>query len=174
LLAFADHGRLDQHLEPDYAAAERTIAAIAEAGLDVDILAERLQSQGAGASVADWAALLAAIRAKAGEPETERVVREVDTVGVADFEGDGEGQARYTLAGRGDHGAVGVDTGYTSVWPDPLDEAARLVPESAAHIQDLIAFADRAGIEHLRLTCWIAGFPSMRSSQRKAASVSID
>jgi len=70
LLAFADHGRLDQHLEPDYAAAERTIAAIAEAGLDVDILAERLQRQGAGAFGADWAALLAAIREKAGEPET--------------------------------------------------------------------------------------------------------
>ena len=70
LLAFADHGHLDQHLEPDYAAAERTIAAIAEAGLDVDILAERLQRQGAGAFGADWAALLSAIRAKAGEPET--------------------------------------------------------------------------------------------------------
>ena len=70
LLAFADHGGLDQHLEPDYAAAERAIAAIAEAGLDVDILAERLQRQGAGAFGADWAALLAAIREKAGEPET--------------------------------------------------------------------------------------------------------
>jgi transaldolase len=70
LLAFADHGRLDQHLEPDYAAAERTIAAIAEAGLDVDILAERLQRQGASAFGADWVALLAAIREKADEPET--------------------------------------------------------------------------------------------------------
>jgi hypothetical protein len=70
-------------------------------------------------------------------------------VGVADFEGDGEGQARYTLAGLGDHGGVGVDTGYPSVRPYPLDEAARFVPESAAHIQDLIAFADWAGIKHL-------------------------
>jgi len=65
LLAFADHGRLDQRLEADYAAAERTIAARADAGIDVDILAERLQRQAAGAFGADWAALLTAIREKA-------------------------------------------------------------------------------------------------------------
>ena len=48
LLAFADHGSLDHRLDPDYAAAERTISAIADAGVDVDLLAERLQRQGAG------------------------------------------------------------------------------------------------------------------------------
>ena len=80
-------------------------------------------------------------------------------MGVADFEGDGEGQARYTLAGLGDHGGVGVDTGYPSVRPDPLDEAARFVPESAAHIQDLIAFADWAGIEHLLPDLLDGGIP---------------
>jgi transaldolase len=69
LLAFADHGSLDQRLEPDYAAAERTIAAIADAGIDSDVLAERLQREGAGRFDADWAALLAAIREKAGQPE---------------------------------------------------------------------------------------------------------
>jgi hypothetical protein len=36
----------------------------------VDILAERLQRQGAGAFSADWAALLDAIREKAAKPET--------------------------------------------------------------------------------------------------------
>jgi len=66
LLAFADHGDPDQRLAPDYAAAEWTIAAIAGAGVDVDILAERLQRQGAGAFSADWAALLDAIRGKGG------------------------------------------------------------------------------------------------------------
>jgi transaldolase len=65
LLAFADHGSLDHRLEPDYAAAESTIAAIADAGIDVDILAERLQSQGAGAFKTDWATLLDAIAEKA-------------------------------------------------------------------------------------------------------------
>src|SRR6201986_2302840 len=53
LLAFADHGSLAQRLEPDYAAAERTISAVADAGVDVDILAERLQRQGAGAFKAE-------------------------------------------------------------------------------------------------------------------------
>jgi transaldolase len=69
LLAFADHGSLDQRLEPDYAAAERTISAVADAGIDADALAEHLQRQGAGAFSADWAALLDAIREKAGKPE---------------------------------------------------------------------------------------------------------
>ena len=40
------------------AAAKRAIAAIADAGIDVDILAERLQREGAGRFSADWAALL--------------------------------------------------------------------------------------------------------------------
>ena len=61
LLAFADHGSLDDRLEPGYAAAERTIAAAADAGIDADALAEHLQRHGAGAFTADWAALLTAI-----------------------------------------------------------------------------------------------------------------
>ncbi|HEX6450609.1 MAG TPA: transaldolase [Trebonia sp.] len=70
LLAFADHGSLDHRLEPDYAAAEQTISAIADAGVDVDILAERLQRQGAKAFEADWASLLTAIQEKAGQLKT--------------------------------------------------------------------------------------------------------
>ena len=64
LLAFADHGTLDERLEPDYAAAERVIATAADAGIDADALAERLQRHGAGAFTADWAALLTAIKEK--------------------------------------------------------------------------------------------------------------
>src|SRR5262249_16622376 len=64
LLAFADHGSLDQRLEPEYAAAERTIAAIADAGVDVDILAERLQREGAGRCNTDSTRPLAAVQAK--------------------------------------------------------------------------------------------------------------
>jgi len=64
LLAFADHGSLDERLEPDYAAAERAISAAADAGIDADALAERLQRQGAGAFTADWTALLTAIEEK--------------------------------------------------------------------------------------------------------------
>jgi transaldolase len=67
LLAFADHGTPDERLDPDYAAAERAISAVADAGVDVDALAERLQRQGAGAFSADWAALLTAIEEKAGK-----------------------------------------------------------------------------------------------------------
>jgi transaldolase len=74
LLAFADHGTLDGRLDPDYAAAERAVSAVADAGVDADALAERLQRQGAGAFSADWAALLAAIEQKAPKlrPEASR------------------------------------------------------------------------------------------------------
>ena len=64
LLAFADHGSPDERLEPDYAAAERAISGVADAGVDTDALAEHLQRHGAGAFSADWAALLAAIEQK--------------------------------------------------------------------------------------------------------------
>ena len=67
LLAFADHGSLDDRLEPGYAAAERAIAAAADAGIDADALAEHLQRHGAGAFTADWAALLTAIKEKAAK-----------------------------------------------------------------------------------------------------------
>jgi transaldolase len=70
LLAFADHGSLDDRLEPDYAAAERAIAAAADAGVDADALAEHLQRHGAGAFTADWAALLTAIKGKAANLTT--------------------------------------------------------------------------------------------------------
>ena len=70
LLAFAGHGSLDDRLEPDYAAAERVIAAAADAGIDADALAEHLQNHGAGAFTADWAALLTAITQKTEEPTT--------------------------------------------------------------------------------------------------------
>ena len=68
LLAFADHGNLDDRLEPDYAAAERAIATTADAGIDADVLAEHLQRRGAGAFTADWATLLTAIKEKAAKP----------------------------------------------------------------------------------------------------------
>jgi transaldolase len=70
LLAFADHGNLDQRLESDYAAAERAISAAADAGIDADALAESLQRHGASAFTADWAALLTAIEQKAAELTT--------------------------------------------------------------------------------------------------------
>jgi transaldolase len=70
LLAFADHGNPDERLEPDYAAAERVISAAADAGIDADALAERLQRHGAGAFTADWTALLTGIEEKAGKLTT--------------------------------------------------------------------------------------------------------
>jgi transaldolase len=65
LLAFADHGGPVELMQPDYAAAARSAAEVASHGIDIDALAESLQSHGARAFEADWSALLDAISAKA-------------------------------------------------------------------------------------------------------------
>jgi transaldolase len=65
LLAFADHGGPVELMQPDYAAAVRSAAEVASHGIDIDALAESLQSHGARAFEADWSALLDAISAKA-------------------------------------------------------------------------------------------------------------
>ncbi len=67
LLAFADHGDTIDLMQPDFASAERCIAEVATRGIDVDALGESLQREGAKAFEADWAALLEAISAKAGQ-----------------------------------------------------------------------------------------------------------
>ncbi len=64
LLAFAEHGRVGDLLEADYASAEAVVAAVAAEGVDVDALGELLQRQGARAFSADWASLIEAMAAK--------------------------------------------------------------------------------------------------------------
>jgi transaldolase len=65
LLAFADHGSLDDRLASDAAGAERAIGEVAEEGIVADALAERLQHQGASAFLADWSDLLEGMTRKA-------------------------------------------------------------------------------------------------------------
>ena len=64
LLAFADHGKVGDLLQPDYAGADKHIAEVAAHHVDVDALGESLQRQGARAFEADWASLLDSIGAK--------------------------------------------------------------------------------------------------------------
>jgi len=65
LLAFAEHGAVGEPLPADGGDFERVLAAFAEAGVDVDELATRLQSEGAAAFVASWQDLTSSIRAEA-------------------------------------------------------------------------------------------------------------
>ncbi len=76
LLAFADHGKLDDMLEPDSVSAQKVIAEIAGEGVDVDALAESLQREGAKAFEADWAALLDSIETKTARLRTARLDRQ--------------------------------------------------------------------------------------------------
>ena len=64
LHALADHGRVGAILPADGGDAEATLARIAEAGVDVDALAARLQDEGAKAFVKSWNELLAVIDSK--------------------------------------------------------------------------------------------------------------
>ncbi|MBW4046854.1 MAG: transaldolase [Proteobacteria bacterium] len=65
LLAFADHGQVKQMLPSDGGVAEATLADFGRQGIDLDVLAERLQREGAEAFVASWRQLLQAIGTKA-------------------------------------------------------------------------------------------------------------
>jgi len=64
LLAFADHGAVDEILPEDGGDAETVIAAFAKAGVDDEKLADDLQSEGAASFVASWEDLLNCIESK--------------------------------------------------------------------------------------------------------------
>jgi transaldolase len=64
LKAFADHGNAGGVLQRDGGDGAATIAAHAKAGIDIDALADQLQSDGAEAFVASWKDLLRAIDTK--------------------------------------------------------------------------------------------------------------
>jgi len=66
LKAFADHGRIDAVLPSDGSLAERTLAEFAEAGVDVDALAEKLQIDGAASFVKSWTGLMDVLATKSG------------------------------------------------------------------------------------------------------------
>ena len=64
LLAFADHGAVDEILPEDGGDAETVIAAFAKAGVDDEKLAADLQREGAASFVASWKDLLNCIESK--------------------------------------------------------------------------------------------------------------
>lgn len=70
LLAFADHGVVSGSMPADGGDAEKTLAAFAAAGIDVDALAQQLQDEGAEAFASSWHDLLQLLdskRSKAGK-----------------------------------------------------------------------------------------------------------
>jgi transaldolase len=64
LLAFADHGALGEPLPRDGGDGEAVLSEFAEAGVDVDALAARLQEEGKEAFVKSWNDLLDSIESK--------------------------------------------------------------------------------------------------------------
>jgi transaldolase len=64
LLAYADHGVTCDLMEPDHTEALRCIEAVRTAGVDIDQLAARLQTEGAVGFVAAWTELLESVRTK--------------------------------------------------------------------------------------------------------------
>lgn len=65
LLAVADHGNVKQALQPDGGGADAVLADFGRHGIDIDVLAERLQREGAEAFAVSWRQLLQAIGTKA-------------------------------------------------------------------------------------------------------------
>jgi hypothetical protein len=60
----------------------------------------------------------------------------------------GQGQARAAPTGLGDHGWIGIDPGHPPLRPGQLGEAAHLMPQATAHVQNLIPPPHRADILH--------------------------
>ncbi|GMV47281.1 MAG: transaldolase [Pseudomonadota bacterium] len=67
LEAFAAHGEVAAPMPADGGDCDEVLAAVRRAGIDVDALAARLQSDGAAAFVKSWHALLGRIAAKSAE-----------------------------------------------------------------------------------------------------------
>jgi transaldolase len=64
LKAFGDHGEIGELLTPGGGDSEKVLASFAQAGIDVDALAARLQDEGAAAFVKSWNDLIACITSK--------------------------------------------------------------------------------------------------------------
>jgi len=64
LLAFSEHGQVRESLPADGGDAEDVLAKYGAAGLDIDVLAERLQYDGAVAFSASWTELIESIASK--------------------------------------------------------------------------------------------------------------
>jgi len=64
LLAFAEHGKVGDPLPPGGGDAEEVLANLADAGIDVDALATKLQHDGAESFVASWKEMLDSVTAK--------------------------------------------------------------------------------------------------------------
>ncbi len=64
LLAFGDHGEVGEILAPDGGDCETVLASFTKAGIDIDALAARLQTEGASSFVKSWNDLMACIDSK--------------------------------------------------------------------------------------------------------------
>jgi transaldolase len=72
LKAFADHGSLDEPIPADGGDCEAVLAEFKAAGFDVEVLAARLQDEGAAAFVKSWQELLGVIESKSAALATAR------------------------------------------------------------------------------------------------------
>jgi transaldolase len=64
LLGFADHGMVGEPLPEDGGDAEQALASFADAGIDTDALASRLQQEGAETFVKSWQEMLESVKSK--------------------------------------------------------------------------------------------------------------
>jgi transaldolase len=64
LKAFADHGEVGPPLAADGGDCEAVLAQFAQAGIDIDALAARLQDEGAASFVKSWNELMEVIASK--------------------------------------------------------------------------------------------------------------
>jgi transaldolase len=73
LKAFADHGEVGPTLPPDGGDCEDVLARFAEAGIDIEVLAARLQDEGTTSFVRSWDELMGVIASKCAALDNRKV-----------------------------------------------------------------------------------------------------
>ena len=140
LLAFGRHGSVGALLSPDATAAEAVIAEIAQAGIDVDALADELQVKGRDSFDDSFAKLLQSIETKAATLREARD-RGAEFLGPASAAADA---AQADLSGRGATGRI-WSLDYTLWDSNPTEISNRLGWLVSPHqmeeqVEDLEAF----------------------------------
>ena len=150
LRAFADHGRVRATLEEDVDEAERVIASLAEAGIDLDAVTAKLLDEGVEAFAKDYDKLLEAIDAKCRAiAEEER--RPLVSLGSL----DGAIESRLAWMAKTDVPRRLWEKDHTVWKPDPTEISNRLgwltvADQMTEAAGDLIAFGRRIAGEDFR------------------------
>lgn len=154
--AFLDHGQVRPALEEGLDEAEATLKRLAELGVDLNVLTEKLQVDGLASFAASFDTLVEALSEKCQEIMSEQVDRQ--TLNLGEFQGQVEGLLKkweeMNLCRR--LWAKDPTLWFSKPMPEITDRLGWLFLPETMHeqIDDLVSFAEKVradGIKHVVL-----------------------